>query len=194
MRYFESLRSRAFTPAAGECPLGDEVSISGLTFKASRSASNIWTLEFTLAAVRLTVTDAGASGASASLKLFDFAPGIWQTLSSWQHYTAFAEGSALTTAAGDASFILACGSVAADAGDRALTSTEVDIADATGTLTDSSGTTTGDKLAGALSPINGLTTAVDLYLNWSGSAATIDASSTFDVTGKIIITGIFTPK
>jgi hypothetical protein len=134
------------------------------------------------------VTDAAGSGSSGSLKLFDFPEGSIIPIASRQNYTAFAEGAALTGAAGDAAFIMALGSVAADAGDGALTSTEVNIAPATATITLSGGTGTGNKQGGATAaPIDGTGTAVPCYLNWSGSAATIDANSTIAVTGTISI-------
>jgi len=148
-------------------------------------------LKFTLTAASIPVTDAAGSGSSGSLKLFDFNKGVFNTLYCAQIYTAFAEGAALTTAAGDAAFVLALGSVAANAGDGALTGTEVDIGSATATLTNSGGTTTGSKFNGPLSPIDGRSTANDIYLNWSGSAATIDANSTIAVTGTIEIIGMF---
>lgn len=141
-------------------------------------------LRFRFDAVRITVTDAAGSGSSGSYKLFDFNEGIVQTLGSRHSFTAFAEGSALTTGAGDAAFVIGFGSVAANAGDGALTGTEVDFGAATGTLTNSGGTTTGPTVVTAAgTPIDGTGTATDLFLNWSGTAATIDATSTFDITG-----------
>jgi hypothetical protein len=141
-------------------------------------------LKFTFAAARVTVTDAAGSGSSGSLKIWDFPQAAILVLGSRADWTAFAEGSALTTAAGDAVHVLGFGSVAADAGDGALTSTEVDFGAATSSITNSGGTGTGGKMSGATSaPIDGTTTATDLYLNWSGTAATIDATSTIDVTG-----------
>lgn len=148
-------------------------------------------LNFTLSAARITVTDAGASGASGSLKLFDFVEGVVMALGCRQDYTAFAEGATLTGAAGDAAFVMGLGSVAANAGDGVLTATEVDIGSITATITLSSGTATASKHSGALSPIDGTGTATDLYLNWCGTAATIDATSTIDVTGTITIVGMF---
>lgn len=144
-------------------------------------------LDFTLTAVSLTVTDAAGSGSSASLKIFDFVQAGIQPIASRQNYTAFAEGAALTGAAGDAAFVMGLGSVAADAGDGALTGTEVDFAPVTGTITLSGGTGTGTKFGGAGTVIDGTTTAADLYLNWSGTAATIDANSTISVTGTITL-------
>lgn len=142
-------------------------------------------LDFTLTGARIPVTDAGVSGSSGALKLFDFNQMVVHPLGCRQDYTAFAEGSALTGGAGDAAFVMALGSVAANAGDGALTGTEVDFAAATGTITLSSGTATASKISGEVAPIDGTATAADLYLNWSGTAATIDANSTIDVWGTI---------
>lgn len=151
--------------------------------------SKLFRLNFTLKGARIPVTDATTSGSSGSLKLFDFNEGGILALACRQDYTKFAEGSALTTAAGDAAFVLGLGSVAADAGDGTLTGTEINFGDKTGTLTNSSGTTTGTKFSSTAAAIDGTGTATDLYLNWSGSAATIDASSTIDVWGTITVIG-----
>ena len=165
---------------------------SGTVTAIIKRIGHFFSIDFTLTAARITVTDAAGSGSSGSLKIFTFAQGAILPLGSRQDYTAFAEGSALTTAAGDAAFVMALGSVAANAGDGALTGTEVDIAPATGTITLSGGTGTGTKMGGATSaPIDGTSTAVDVYLNWSGSAATIDATSYIDVTGTISVAGCF---
>lgn len=165
---------------------------SGTVTAVIKRIGHFFSIDFTLTAARITVTDAAGSGSSGSLKIFTFAAGAILPLGSRQDYTAFAEGSALTTAAGDAAFVMALGSVAANAGDGALTGTEVDIAPATSTITLSGGTGTGTKMGGATStPIDGTATAVDVYLNWSGTAATIDANSTIDVTGTITVAGIF---
>jgi hypothetical protein len=67
-----------------------------------RRVGDLYRLDFKLNAARITVTDAAGSGASGSLQLFDFVQGAIIPIASRQDYTAFAEGSALTTAAGDA--------------------------------------------------------------------------------------------
>src|ERR1043166_938028 len=90
-------------------------------------------LDFTLTKARIPVIDAGGSGSSGSLKLFDFVEGGIVFLACRQDYTAFVEGSALTTGAGDAAFKMGLGTVAADAGDGALTGTEVNIGAITST-------------------------------------------------------------
>lgn len=160
---------------------------SGLSVDIKKSGAGLYRLDFTLTAVSLTVTDAAGSGSSASLKIFDFAPGSILFLGSRQDYTAFAEGSALTGAAGDAAFVMGLGSVAANAGDAALTSTEVDFGAVTSTITLSGGTGTGTKHTAGAVIFDGTSTPTDLYLNWSGSAATIDANSTISVTGTLSV-------
>lgn len=163
---------------------------SGLACTVSYGPTGTFRLDFTLTEVSLTVTDAGGSGSSASLKLFDFVPSGVVALACRQDYTAFAEGAALTGGAGDAAFVMGLGSVAANAGDGALTGTEVDFGAATGTITLSGGTGAGTKFSATAGVLDGTTTAVDLYLNWSGTAATIDANSTISVTGTITVFGV----
>ena len=193
----ENNRGADGTPAGlGSVPLG------GIGTQASQPASGsvtisemdirypYFSMKFDFNAARITVTDAGASGSSGSLKLFDFRAGGVQMLSSRHDWTAFAEGAALTGGAGDASFVIGFGSVAANAGDGALTGTEVNFG-ATRSITLSGGTGTGaTTLTSVQTPLDGTSTPVDLYLNWSGTAATIDANSTIDVTGTYTINGV----
>lgn len=169
--------------------------VSGSVAVNMERQGSFFSLTFTLTAAQIPVTDAAGSGSSGSLKLFTFAQGGIVPLGCRQNYTAFAEGAALTGAQGDAAFVMGVGSAAANAGDGALTGTEVDIGAVTGTITLSGGTSTGTKFSGAglntSAALDGTTTPVDVYLNWSGSAATIDANSTIDVTGTITIVGAF---
>lgn len=156
---------------------------SGSVIMTAFRSGEFYRLHFVFTAARITVTDAAASGSSGSLKIFTFREGVVQMLGSRHDWTAFAEGTALTTAAGDAAFVIAFGSVAADAGDGALTGTEVNFG-ATRSITLSGGTGTGaTTITAAQTGLDGTATAIDLYLNWSGSATTIDANSTIDVTG-----------
>jgi len=151
--------------------------------------NGVFRLDFTLSRARVPVTDGTTSGSYGSLKLFDFVEGAFAFLGCRQDYTATVEGSALTTAAGDAAYVWGVGSAAiATARDGTLTGTEQDIGTKTGTITNSSGTGAGTAVDGAkTTALNGTGTAIDLYLNWSGSAATIDASSNIDVTGTISV-------
>ena len=162
---------------------------TGLSVAIKYDQSGTFALTFTLTAVSITVTDAAGSGSSGSLKIFDFAQNGVVALACRQNYTAFAEGGALTGGAGDAAFVMGLGSAAANAGDGALTGTEVDFGAATDTITLSGGTGTGTKYSCTAAVLDGTSTAVDLYLNWSGSAATIDANSTISVTGTITVYG-----
>lgn len=146
-------------------------------------------LDFTLSRARIAVTDGAASGSHGSLKLIDLAEGAWTFLGSRQDYTAFSEGSALTGGAGDAAFEIGVGTTAiAAAADGTLGNGVNENVGQAVAVTLSSGTGTGTAVDGAkTTALNGTATAIDLYLNWSGSAATIDASSYVNVTGTISV-------
>lgn len=163
---------------------------SGTNTLTAVRIGNYFELTFTLAAAQIAVTDAAGSGSHGSLKLFDFVEGGVAIIGSRQNYTAFAEGAALTGAAGDAVFEIGVGSAAiAAAADGVLAATNDDIgADVNVTL--SGGTGTGTGFTGASGPFDGTTTATDLNLNFSGTAATVDATSTIDVTGTITVIGV----
>jgi len=146
-------------------------------------------LDFTLRRARITVTDGTTSGSHGSLKLIDLVEGAWTFLGSRQDYTAFSEGSALTGGAGDAVFEIGVGTTAiAAAADGTLgNGVNENVGQAVG-VTLSSGTGTGTAVDGAkTTALNGTATAIDLYLNWSGTAATIDATSFVTVTGTISV-------
>lgn len=51
----------------------------------------------------------------------------------------------------------------------------------------SSGTTTGTGFTGAGTAVDGTTTPATINLNWSGTAATIDANGTIGVTATITV-------
>lgn len=142
---------------------------------------------FTLTAANVPVTDGAASGSYGTLKLFTFPAGGISFLGSRQNYTAFAEGAALTTAAGDAVFEIGLGTVAiAAAADGVLGATNDDIGGDVN-ITNSGGTGAGTGFTGAGVVHDGTSTNATLNLNWSGTAATIDASSTIAVTGTITV-------
>ncbi len=151
--------------------------------------NNAIRLDFTLSKARISVTDAAGSGSYGSLKLFDFVEGVVSFLGARQDYTAFVEGSALTTAAGDAVFEIGVGTTAIGAAaDGTLGNGVNENVGQAVSVTNSSGTGTGTAVDGAkTTALNGTATAIDLYLNWSGTAATIDASSTIGVTGTISV-------
>lgn len=152
----------------------------------------VYRMDFTLKGARIPVTDGTGSGSHGALKLFDFVEGAISFLGCRQDYTAFREGSALTTGAGDAVFEIGVGTTAiAAAADGTLgNGVNENIGQAVGaTLAGSPATAVGTAVDGAkTTALNGTGTALDINLNWSGTAATIDASSTIDVWGTISIT------
>lgn len=162
-----------------------------VTLDADYTKYPYFRLKFTLAAASIPVTDAAGSGSYGALKLFDFNQGAVRFLACRQNYTAFAEGSALTGGAGDAVFDIGVGSVAkAAAADGALGGANDDDIGGEIAITLSGGTGTGTLLTANTNGVDGTSTACDIVLNWSGTAATIDASSTIDVTGEIEVHGI----
>lgn len=147
--------------------------------------------KFTLVAAQIPVTDAGGSGSFGALELAAIPLGAFATHGSRQDYTAFAEGSALTGGAGDAVFDIGVGSVAiASAADGALAGTDDDICGEIA-VTLSGGTGVGTNVGVLNLAFNGTASAGSFNLNWSGTAATIDANSTIDVTGTITIEWTF---
>lgn len=152
--------------------------------------SNFFSITFTLTAARIPVTDAGVSGSFGTLRLLDLPQTGVVWLGCRQNYTAFAEGSALTTGAGDAAFAIGVGSTAiAAAADATLATANRDIG-ASISITNSGGTGTGTAHTASNLAVDGTATATRLNLNWSGSATTIDANSTIDVTGTIQVVGV----
>ena len=151
---------------------------------------------FTLTAARISVTDGAGSGSYGSLLLYTLPAGAICTLGARQNYTAFAEGAALTGGAGDAVFVVAVGTENISAAADGILSTNYKDVGSAVQITLSGGTGAGAIVSGsydnAPSPaFDGTDTAIKFYLNWSGTAATIDANSTIDVTGTITIAWLF---
>lgn len=144
---------------------------------------------FTLLDAQIDVTDGGGSGSHGSLQLYDFPAAALAFIGSRQDYTAFAEGAALTGAAGDAAFEIGVGTTAISAAaDGTLGNGVQENVGQAVSVTLSGGTGTGTAVDGAkTTALNGTATATNLYLNFSGTAATIDATSTIDVTGTITL-------
>lgn len=166
---------------------------SGTVTAVIKRLGHFFSIDFTLTAARIVVTDGAASGSHGALKLMDLIDGGFHFISSRQNYTAFAEGSALTGGAGDAVFDIGVGSAAiAAAADGVLTaSATYDDIGAKVDVTLSGGTGTGTLFDPANVSVDGTATAKDIVLNWSGTAATIDATSYIDVTGTITVVGCF---
>lgn len=183
--------------AATAAMIGDPGTVgsptSGTLALSTHRSGNIFSSVFTLTACRVPVTDGAASGSYGTLKLLDFPDGYIHILSASGVYTAFAEGSALTTAAGDAAFVLGLGTTAIAAAQDGTfgTASNHDILAKTSTITLSGGTGTGKHITLSALGFDGTATALDLNLNFSGTAATIDANSNIDVTGIIRVNWVF---
>ena len=169
----------------GDDALVGVVAGTGVTC-AIKHHQSIATLTFTLTAVAITMTDAAASGMSGSIQLFDFVQAGLQPLASRSNM-AWTGDALIDADAGDLAFVYGFGSVAANAGDGALTSTEVDFAAVSGTVTLSSKLASSTEFKGAGTIIDGTATAADLYLNLSATAATAEANGVMTVTGTITV-------
>lgn len=166
--------------------VGAAPTVTGLACTIEKNG-NIATLNFTFTNVAVTHTDAGAGGASGSLKIFDFANTALIPLGSRSNFT-FASDTTMDVA-GDMVMVYGFGSAAANAGDKALTGTEVDFSAISGDITFSSNAaTSASLLKGAASPLDGTSTALDLYFNESASAATSDANGVLTVNGTYQLT------
>lgn len=158
---------------------------------AEPSTIPLFALRFGFTAARMPWTDAGAGGSSGSISLMTFNEGVITLLGSAHRYTALTDvGGTITTAGNDMVGVLAVGTVAADAGDGALTATEVDWAATRSFTMPSTGFTTVIVQAGVLAGADGTTTAKAVILNGSGTAATSDANGSLDITGYFNIWGI----
>lgn len=154
-----------------------------------RRFGKFFQLDFTLTSVAVTWTDAGGSGSSGSIKIFDFVQGGVLPLGSRMNLT-FASDTTMDVA-GDMVFVVGLGSAAANAGDGALTGTEVDFAAVSSNITMSANASTlASQLKGVGTAVDGTATAADLYLNASGTAATSDANGVLTVNGTITVVGV----
>lgn len=150
----------------------------------------VYRMDYTLKGVRMTVTDATVNGSFASFKLFDFNQGAISFLGARQDYTAFRSDG--TGVPGDAAFEIGIGTTAiAAAADGTLgNSVNENVGQAVAvTLAGDPATGVGTAVDGAkTTALNGTGTALDLNLNWSGSAATVDDAGWIAVWGTASVT------
>lgn len=124
-------------------------------------AGNFVTSIFKFNSLSLTLTKNGTSTAGGGVKIFDFAAGLILPFGVTSNLT-------VTNAGGDGSFLASLGTAAAGT-DGTLTSTEANVAPSTtATVSSGTGTCTMKSTASAPtagSPLDGASTAIDLYLN-----------------------------
>jgi hypothetical protein len=173
-----------------QAAIGTAAEVTGLTTEVSRVGPFVRLL-FTLDAVPLAVTDGDGSGSFASLQLFAFSdPCILVPYVTRQDYTDFVEGAALTSEDDDAAFEIGVGSAPIEgAADGALSDDEDDIGTAISIDRDS-GPEVDSSAEVVNAVIDGSAAAPAIYLNWSGSAATIDDDDTLLVSGSIEIVAV----
>lgn len=144
-----------------------------------------WKTSFLLTNTPVVITDETTSGSFGTLLLGTLMEGAILFHGCLQSYTGFAECSSLTTAAGDAVIEIGVGSTKISAAaDGSLADANDNIGNDIA-ITMASGTATGSVLTGGGAKHDGTTTACPIYLNVSGTAATIDDSGTLYVSGKI---------
>ncbi len=168
--------------------LGSAPTVSGLTCEVVKNGP--WfMLRYNLSAVSITVTDGAASGSHGALKLFDFNEGAIMFLGCRQNYSAFtADGTGVTATV---VFDIGVGTVAKSAAaDGALGGATDD--DVGGEIAVTLGSTSLPVSLISTTPAgsDGTATARDLYLNFSGTAATVAGNGTLAVTGSITVVGV----
>ena len=152
--------------------------------------STFFTITYTLTGARMTVTDAGAGGSFGTLSLLDLPQTGVVWLGCRQNYTAIVGATALTTGAGDAVLAIGVGSTAiAAAADGVLAAANRDIGGNVA-VTQSGNTGSGTAHTASNLAVDGTATATKINLNVSGTAATVDATSTLDITGTITVAGV----
>jgi hypothetical protein len=158
---------------------------SGTTAVKIRRVGSFYHLTFTLTAARIAVTDDVALGSYGATKIFDFAQQGVSFLGCRQNYTAYTPDG--TGVPDDTVFEIGVGTTAiAAAANGTLAAAEDNVgADVDQTL--SGGTTTGTGFTASNVAIDGTTTPVALYLNWSGTTVTVDGNGTIDCTGTITV-------
>jgi hypothetical protein len=158
---------------------------------AEPSTVPVFRLDFGFTAARVPHTDSAGSGSFGTLKLMTFSEGVITLLGSTQRWTVLTDVSGtITTAGNDMVGVIAFGTATATAHDGSLSSTEVDWCSTRSFTQPSTGFSTVIVQAGVLAGFDGTTTAKDVWLNESGTAATSDANGSFDMTGYFQIWGV----
>lgn len=151
---------------------------------------SLYRMDFTFKGARVSVTDATTNGSFGTFKLFDFNEGAVSFLGCRQDYTAFRSDG--TGVPGDTAFEIGIGTTAiAAAADGTLgNGVNENVGQAVAvTLAGTPATGAGTAVDGAkTTALNGTGTALDLNLNVSGSAATVDGDGWLSVWGTASVT------
>lgn len=149
---------------------------------------SLYRMDFTFKGARIAVTDATTNGSFGTYKLFDFNQGAISFLGSRQDYTSFASDG--TGVPNDTAFEIGIGTTAISAAaDGTLGNGVNENVGQAVSLTLSSGTAAGTAVNGAsTTALNGTATAIDLNVNVSGTAATVDGDGWLAVWGTASVT------
>ena len=139
---------------------------------------------YPLAYVRTGASNSGNSGSNEPGRIYTFPEGIIQILGS-------AGNLVITTPyVTTGSHLLALGSTKTSAADADLTSTEADIGQkVTATVANNTATFAMLPLSTYVSPLNGSTTPINLYLNFATAIDTV-ASGNITINGSVTVTWI----
>jgi hypothetical protein len=151
---------------------------------ASEANGAIHKTEFAFTGTLVAMTDAGASGSSGSLKIFDLPEGNIVFLGGSTNLTVSRLGTAITATA---AVVGALGTVAA-AADATLTSTEADLLpSAAATLTAGAGTLKSKSLTAGIAVFDGTATAKDVFLNFAIPDAGSTGNDSLVVSGTVTL-------
>lgn len=150
----------------------------------------VYRMDFTMKGARVPVTDATTNGSFGTFKLFDFKEGAMSFLGCRQDYTAFRSDG--TGVPGDTAFEIGIGTTAiAAAADGTLgNGVNENVGQAVSlTLAGDPATAAGTAVDGTkATALNGTAAGIDLNLNVSGSAATVDGDGWLAVWGTASVT------
>jgi len=166
-------------------PVFTEVTDSTIKVTHESRGHKRWKTKIKLDSTPIAITDGTSSGSHGAKLLGTLIEGHIAFQGGVMNITGMTETSALTTAAGDGVFEIGVGSTAiAAAADGALAAANDNIVGDVN-ITMSGGDGSGSISTGAGGVHDGSATACPVYLNASGTAATIDADGTITVTGTI---------
>lgn len=162
---------------------GTMATLTGVTSTTQR-LGNKYISRFVFNAYSLAVTDAAGSGSYGAVKLMDLPEGFISIDRCSQVYTAFtADGTGVTATA---VFDIGIGSVLkAAAADGALGGATDDNIGGEIAVTLGSTSLPVTLITTPTTVIDGSSTAADIALNWSGTAATVDGNGTIAITGFV---------
>ncbi len=161
----------------------------GVKVRARHTPGVIHRTVLTLAALSVTLTDAGIAGAQGNAQLLDLPAGTIVFLGATCDLTTLAGTGGIVD---NAALVGSVGTAAAAAADATLSGTEADIIPSTaGTLAAGAGTLKGSSATANVALFDGRTVAKDVFLNIAAPDAGSSANDTVLISGTITILWAF---